>query len=154
MRDAALFDLDDTLADTTARRPHLPKPESYAWQQWDHPDWALYHEGSENDPCHEPVAMLARMLAGAGYAIILTTSRPNWAEDRTRRWLTKQQIPCDLLLLRASNCAPADLKAGHATIARAAGYRLVWGFDDHAHVCRAWREDGITTFMIGEGATY
>ena len=85
------FDLDSTLCDTRHRH-HLINPDGKST------DWVAYSMACTNDEPVWPVIWMARALS-ASHNIAIVSGRDEAARDLTFEWLTRFDVPCDLLLL-------------------------------------------------------
>ena len=137
-----VFDLDGTLALVDHRRPALDA---------NRPDWHAFNKASLFDPPSEAVVRVARALAKE-YEIWIVSGRSDAVERETRGWLSKYEVPFDLLLMRSA----ADHRADHVLKREwAIKYDFVDNvlavFDDRDAVVAMWRELGIPCFQVAPG---
>lgn len=83
-------DLDGTLSDDRWRRDAIP-------------DWDAYHAGIPNDSPREVVARFLCKASGMFDSICVLTARPAKHRGETIRWLEKNSVPYDDVLMRADD---------------------------------------------------
>jgi len=135
-RDAALFDLDGTLCDTTSIE-HLIAGEEK--------DFPAFHAASAGCPPRADVLAGLNAAREAGRAIVLWTSREFVWRDLTLDWLDQHQIVHDGLYMRLSaDFRPAaTVKTELLRDIAADGFRVVEAWEDGADIVDLLREAGV-----------
>lgn len=123
VRDAALFDLDGTLCDTSAIE-HLVEGENK--------DFPAFHAASAGCPTRPEVESAVREAAAAGLAVVVWTAREFIWRDLTLDWLDRHHIAFDGLYMRLS----ADYRP--AATVKAELLRDIAA--DQFHVVQAWED--------------
>lgn len=121
---AIICDLDGTLALLNGRDP-------------------FNAEGCENDLLNEPVANTVKTYAGLGYKILLFSGRKQMHQPPTESWLTKHNIPYDVLALRGDedNRKDAIIKREIFDTYAAGKYQIEFVLDDRDQVVNMWRDE-------------
>lgn len=158
VRDVVLFDCDGTLITPMPSRQYPFEDERYL--SWDRPSrnaaWEEWVLNSSDDPPNEAVCTLCRLLADVRHVIILTNRR-----DTTRRvtegWLARHDVPYQSLIMRNQPCFRCDdeytsthFKLMAINVLRSVGHHISMAFEDQPDIARAFRREGITTFLVGE----
>jgi hypothetical protein len=86
----AVFDVDGVVADVRHRVRYLRRSPK---------DWTAFFAAAERDPPLEVGVALAREWA-AEHDIVWLTGRPEYLRRVTERWLRRQHLPVDRLLMR------------------------------------------------------
>lgn len=145
-----LFDIDGTIADTAHRLHHLYPEEGKK------KNWSAFFAEAVNDQPHNHVINLVRMYDGMGYLVILCTGRPANLRNDTIEWLSKQDVPYDVLLMRLTTDRGPDTEVKkHLLLSFLStnGYevsQIEAAFEDRLHVAEMWRDLGIPVFLCGE----
>ncbi len=136
MRDAAIFDMDGTLCDTSSVL-HLI--------EGDDKDYAAFHEASADCPPRPEVVTAAEAERASGRAILVVTSREFIWRDLTLDWLAKHEVPYDALYLRIVGDYRKDvaIKADILAQIRSDGFEVLAAWDDKPAVLELWRDNGI-----------
>lgn len=141
---AVIFDIDGTLADCEHRR-HFVEGEKKNWDAF----WRTMHM----DQLKLNVATVARHFARLS-DLLLVTGRPETYRAVTEAWLTEHQIPFRALFMRVDGDRRHDITVKkeiyQQRIERRYDVHLV--VDDRATVVRMWRELGLETWQVAEGA--
>ncbi|MFJ3929777.1 MULTISPECIES: hypothetical protein [unclassified Streptomyces] len=126
-RPLAVFDLDNTLADT-AHRQHLLQRRPRDWN-------AFFAAAPQDPPLAEGVLLCRR--AAEECEVVYLTGRPERCREATLAWLAAQELPAGRLLMRP----PADRRPARVTklealrrLARSREVRML--VDDDELVCR------------------
>lgn len=143
MRPAVIFDLDGTLTDPSRRRHLL---------HGDDRNFAAFEHEAGNDPVVEPIKRLLLILRETN-AIVLTTGRTERFRPLTGMWLALQEIPSDVLMMRANRDGRPDhvVKREMLDRIRAEGLDPWLVVDDRNSVVKMWREAGLTCLQCNEG---
>lgn len=135
MDKAIICDIDGTLADLGQRSPF---------------DFA----NVDRDTVKHATAELVRVMHGAGYKIVLMTGREDSSRTRTLAWLTANEIPHDLLLMRKRGDHRRD------TIVKRELYRasvkqnhdVLFVLEDRDQVVEMWRkQEGLVCYQVEYG---
>ena len=101
MKNTVIFDLDGTLAFIDKRRIKAgspsgksPSPSKMDWDVFFDPD-----NINLDDP-NPPVIKLAQMFKADGFKIVIFSGRNDRSFVATKHWLTKFDVPFDLLVMR------------------------------------------------------
>ncbi|MFJ2606435.1 HAD family acid phosphatase [Streptomyces sp. NPDC087425] len=137
-RPLAVFDLDNTLADTSHRQRFLERSPR---------DWNAFFAAAPHDPPLAEGVALARTSAEE-CEIVYLTGRPERCRRDTLDWLTAHGLPEGRLYLRRD----ADRRPARHTklevlrrLARTRQIRML--VDDDALVCDAARQAGFTVVL-------
>ena len=166
MKNTVIFDLDGTLADIDIRRDKSLKPNGKL-------DWDIFAAPNsimDWDTPNEPVIKMAQMFAKEGFKIVIFSGRNDRGFVATNHWLTKHNVPFDLLVLR-----PDKFKANSWPIAdgnpatdemrfmpdEILKKKMLDTFvdiddvflvvDDRDKVVKMWRDLGLNTFQVAPG---
>tara|TARA_R100000995_G_C3420202_1_gene93540 strand:- start:96 stop:584 length:489 start_codon:yes stop_codon:yes gene_type:complete len=149
-----IFDLDGTLADITQRR--VLSTDAVTGKM----NWDIFFDPKNIglDQPNTPVITMAQLLHSQGYKIIIFSGRSKATKDATRDWLTKHNVPFDLLKMR-----PTD---DHWHFMKDSDLKEFWlddifpgleindifaVFDDRQQVVDMWRSRGLTCFQVADG---
>jgi len=166
MKKTVIFDLDGTLANIDVRRDKSLKPNGKL-------DWEIFAAPNsimDWDTPNEPVIKMAQMFAKEGFKIVIFSGRNDRGFVATNHWLTKHNVPHDLLVLR-----PDKFKANSWPIAdgnpatdemrfmpdEILKKKMLDTFvdiddvflvvDDRDKVVKMWRDLGLNTFQVAPG---
>ena len=145
-----VFDIDGTIANTDHRVHHVHPEEGQK------KNWPAFFAEAVNDQPHNHVVNLIRMYDGMGYLIILCTGRPANLRNDTLEWLSKQDVPHDVLLMRLTTDRGPDTEAKKhllQSFLSTNGYELSQVeavFEDRLPVAKMWRDLGLPVFLCGE----
>lgn len=144
VRDAAIFDLDGTLADCRHRR-RLGDDGRL--------DWKAFNSGIGDDPPDPHILRVARALKAAGSAIVISSGRSADFRRITEIWLALHEVPCDALYMREPQDGQKDhiVKAEMFKRIKADGYAPWIVVDDRKSVVEMWRKAGLTCLQCSEG---
>lgn len=142
--DAAIFDLDGTLADCGHRLHYLDRRPK---------DWDGFAAAAGDDEPYGDMVELAAMYRTRGYKIVLCTGRGEGERDLTTEWLQRHDIPWDALYMRSNGDYRGDhvVKPGMLPSMRIAGYAPRIVFEDRSRVVDAWREVGLRCLQVAHG---
>ncbi|MTB87610.1 hypothetical protein H9L21_05345 [Aeromicrobium senzhongii] len=141
MREAALFDLDGTLCDTSAIEHLTQGPDR---------DYAAFHAASADCPPRADVRAALDDARERGLAIVLWTGREFVWRDLTLDWLAGHGIAHDGLYMRwAADYRPATtVKAALLEDIAADGLQVAEAWEDDAAVADLLRESGVTAVHL------
>jgi len=142
MRDAAIFDMDGTLCDTSSIE-HLVTG--------DDKDYPAFHAASATCPPRPEVVEAARKERAGGCAVLVVTSREFIWRDMTLDWLVANDVPYDALYMRIVGDYRRDVavKTDILQQIEADGFTVVSAWDDKADIIALWREHGIEVTVVG-----
>lgn len=136
-----IFDLDDTLSDTTDRRHWLDakiQPEGKA--NWD----AFFEDCHQDQPRAEMVA-LALEASQKGAALVIFSGRGAAVEGKTRDWLGDLGLEPQLLMMRPKGSfkKSAQMKREWLMELRDAGAVAIAAFDDESSNLEMFEAEGL-----------
>lgn len=140
-----IFDIDGTLADLTHRRQFVAcKPKN----------WPAFEKNMHLDTVIEPVANLLRDLHKQKHTIILCSGRGTQKRLTTINWFIDNNIPYDLLFMRAEKDYRRDdiVKSELLDQILELGFDPVMVFDDRDQVVAMWRKRGLICAQVAPGA--
>lgn len=132
--EAWIVDIDGTLAHMTGRSPH---------------DYSRVRE----DVVDETVARVVNKLAEDALLIVVS-GREDSCLDETGEWMHENNIHLDALFMRKAGDTRKDstIKAEIFDERIRPYYNVLGVFDDRNQVVRMWRDMGLKTFQVAEGA--
>lgn len=136
-----IFDIDGTLADVNHRRHHLKGKSK---------DWPAFFAEMDEDSPNERMVQLCRVLAQAGYRILLLTGRPGNFRETTEEWLARFDIPYDELRMRGEGDFRSDAVLKPEMAADLRPEEVLFVVEDRAEVTRAWRKAGFVCLACEE----
>jgi len=141
MREAALFDLDGTLCDTSTIEHLTQGPDR---------DYAAFHAASAGCPPRDDVRAALEDACERGLVIVLWTGREFVWRDLTLDWLAGHGIAHDGLYMRwAADYRPATtVKAALLQDIAADDLRVVEAWEDDPAVAELLRESGVATVHL------
>ena len=166
MNKSVIFDLDGTLAIIDKRKEHATQSNGKInWNEFFNPAHISFDEPNE------PVIKLAQMFKQQGFEILIFSGRNDRMYERTVEWLEWNDVPFDLLVMRADkfqgrtwpvaeyNPATPDMRYMPDEILKKAMldefmedindvYLVV---DDRDKVVKMWRSLGLNTWQVAEG---
>ena len=166
MKKTVIFDLDGTLANIDVRRDKSLKPNGKL-------DWEIFAAPSsimDWDTPNEPVIKMAQMFKADGFKIVIFSGRNDRGFVATNHWLTRHDVPHDLLVLRPDkfkanswpiadgNQATPDMRFMPDEILKKAMLDTFVDIDDvflvvddRDKVVKMWRDLGLNTFQVAPG---
>ena len=166
MKNTVIFDLDGTLANIEVRRDKSLKPNGKL-------DWEIFAAPSsimDWDTPNEPVIKMAQMFKADGFKIVIFSGRNDRGFVATNHWLTRYDVPHDLLVLRPDkfkanswpiadgNQATPDMRFMPDEILKKAMLDTFVDIDDvflvvddRDKVVKMWIELGLNTFQVAPG---
>lgn len=140
-----IFDIDGTLADIEHRRGYVrSKPKN----------WPAFEAGIPNDGRMErTIDTLNDMVKSGDWYIILASGRGEESRLETVKWLKKNLIHYDELLMRPEKDYRRDdiIKQEILDDIRSRGMEPVIVFDDRQQVVDMWRRNGLIVHQVAEG---
>jgi len=172
MKNTVIFDLDGTLAIIDKRRikagspsGNTPTPSKMDWDVFFDPDNVL-----NLDEPNPPVIKLAQMFKADGFKVVIFSGRNDRSFVATKHWLTKFDVPHDLLVMRPDkfkanswpiadgNPATPDMRFMPDEILKK---KMLDTFvdindvfvvvDDRQKVIDMWRDLGLNTWQVAPG---
>lgn len=138
MAQAAIFDIDGTLADLSHRLHHVTGGKK---------DYEAFFAEVSEDTVIEPIRQLL-YAAAAEWQIVFCSGRPERTRADTEEWLTENEIFTygSPLYMRADGDHRPDhvIKVEMLRAMREDGYDPIFAVDDRPSVVAMWRENGIT----------
>lgn len=146
-RDAVIFDMDGTLADTGDLQRAIDAGD---------PDYDAYHEKARNA---EPLLWTvdaARRWESAEFDVLIVTARSEKYRDVTRDWLYRNRVRYSELLMRDFGDTRPDAEVKQDILRDVQTLYKVWrAYDDNASVAAMFEANGIPTVVLpgSEGET-
>jgi len=151
MNKTVIFDLDGTLAIIDERRKISIKDNGKM-------DWDTFFNPTNIalDVPNIPVIETARLFKKNGFDIVIFSGRLDTTLDATIDWLTKHDVPFNLIRMRPDNpnfkfMRDDDLKEGWLNELFPNKSEIFAVFDDRNKVVEMWRRNGITCFQVADG---
>lgn len=140
-----VFDLDDTLSDTSHRQ-HILEQEFETESQ----KWNAFFDACDRDLPKMDILQVLNDLVEAGHRIEIWTGRSSRVREKTKRWLHRYVFDTDKVVLRMRQDGDHrhDTEVKAEWITRFGKPDLV--FDDRNSVVKWWREQGITCCQVKE----
>ena len=133
-----IFDIDDTLSDTTHRRHFVERVKGN--------DWTSFFLSCGKDSEKEEIVRLARKLAANGLGIAIMSGRRQSVRDISVDWLEKAGINADRMFFRREK----DFRKSHVVkqswteVLLSEGHEIVMALDDEEPNRRMFSGLGIT----------
>ena len=143
MRDAAIFDMDGTLCDTSSVLHFIEGEDK---------DYAAFHAASADCPPRAEVVEAAKAEQASGRAILVVSSREFIWRDLTLDWLVKHEVPYDAIYLRIVGDYRKDVAIKKDILAqiKADGFEVLAAWDDKPSVLDLWRENDIEVHDVDQ----
>lgn len=150
IRDAAIFDLDGTMADCTHRLFHLDKKV---------PDWDSFNNLMVKDQPIDEIVSLWHYYGTANKMRIICTARDGLYKEQTELWLKKHGIIPDLLMMRETKPGVPHDKQDPDYVVKERMLDSLLGmnirpsivYEDRTSVVEMWRRRGIRCLQVAEG---
>lgn len=148
MTPVAIFDLDDTLANTSMRS------EGFDFDNATDPQWDEYFLKCSTDTPIEPVIAMLRALVRERYAVIILTGRNAVARVDTYAWLFKHlgltvdEMERVSLVMRPRDNRQKNVDFKRDHINKIGVANIVVAVDDDEKVCNMYRSCGIMTLRV------
>lgn len=148
-RNIAIFDMDGTLCDFTHRKHLLRAPGEHHTGA----DWEAFNLESIKDPVKRDIRLLLMMMHYHAMTIVIMTGRSARYADLTTQWLKREEVPCDLLLMRAigDNRSDVDVKMDLYKEHVQGNGRVHFVLEDRDKVVEMWRGLGLTCLQVMKG---
>lgn len=132
-RKVILSDLDSTISHVHHREHLAPATDRELLESW-----IDYSRACIDDEVIEGVAQALRLYREAGYSIGFVSGRNVEAEEETKQWLTKNNIPFDFVRLHTPEDPRhnAEHKVKYIESLQSYGFEVVLMFEDHVSVCQ------------------
>lgn len=139
-----IFDIDGTLADTSARQHFLANGKK---------DWAGWFANMADDPVNDDIAQFYDYADSMGIRSIVCTGRDEAYREVTEKWLADNQINADIVYMRPLGDRRDDsvIKKEMLDDMRSKGYNPTMVFEDRDRVVKMWRENGIRCLQVAPG---
>jgi hypothetical protein len=140
-----ICDLDGTISDPTHRQHFLDKEPR---------DWDGFFKACVDDPVHEHVRQLLRMIRTHGTYIMILSGRSHAVHNLTVNWLIQKKVPYYSLTMRKEKDHRDDtiIKREMLLQLRSDGYEPIFAIDDRPSVIQMWKSEGIPVLAVnGEG---
>ena len=130
-----IFDLDGVLCNADGRQHFIRSGQK---------DWKAFFEACSDDQPIEEMTRLLRLLA-TDVTVVLLTGRPLEVQDHTVGWLSNQEIPWDLLIMRARGdyADSTVFKQQTVRILRSMGYDIQVAFEDDPQNYEMFEAEGV-----------
>ncbi len=138
----AIFDIDGTLADISARAHHVRTSPK---------NWKAFFEGMAEDKVMESVVFLCNVLYDSGVYIILCSGRNEAHRRETIEWMKRQGVKYHELRLRADGDMRSDVKAKREMLRGIDRNRILFVVEDRSRVVDMWRSEGLTCLQCAPG---
>lgn len=142
-RDVVICDIDGVLSDARGRQHFLTRTP---------PDWQGFFLASEKDP---PIQEYASHLDTYPESVlrVLLTGRPIEVQEETVRWLARQQIVWNLLIMRdfGDYSVAVAFKKAMAERLMNIGTNVIAAIDDDPSICEMYESIGIPTTYVHSG---
>lgn len=137
-----IFDLDGTLALIDHRR-HLVMGKNKEWDK--------FYLACDNDKPNKVVITMANILRSKGFAIVIFSGRGEIAKEKTIKWISDNDIPCDELMMRPIRNNTPDQILKKQWLSKYNKNDIFCIFDDRQKVVNMWRKEGFTCFQVADG---
>ncbi len=140
---AVVFDIDGVISEAAGRQHFLEGPVR---------NWDGFFESCDEDPVIEETAKLLELLDGR-LTVVLLTGRPSRVLGRTRRWLERNGLRWDLLIMRVDGDrdAVASYKRSALSALRSYGFEVCLAFEDDPRNREMFRQEGVHCIYIHSG---
>ena len=142
VREIAIFDIDGTLADISAREHHVRE----------HPkNWKAFFAGMAEDKAAASIVRLCNILYDAGVYIILCSGRNEEHRPQTEAWLEREGVKYHEIRLRADGDMRSDVVAKREMLRGIDKSRVLFVVEDRSRVCEMWSSEGLTCLQCAKG---
>jgi hypothetical protein len=139
----AIFDMDGVLSDAAHRQQYL---------RTDPPDWDRFNAHAEHDqPLLDGIDDVREVAVD--HLVAVVTARPLQTITTAGTWLSRHDVPVDLLVLRPDGDerhSPA-VKRDELLRLRAAGARIVSAVEDHPGIVAMYEAEGVAVRYVHSG---
>jgi len=139
-----IFDIDGTLADSSARQHFLDNGKK---------DWDGWFREMDKDPVHTDVMQFLDYALDQDIPVFICTGRDEGYRVVTEKWLDCNDIGYTKLFMRPAGDRRDDsvIKKEMLDDMRSKGYNPSLVFEDRDRVVKMWRENGIRCFQVAPG---
>ncbi len=104
------------------------------------------------DEVNEPVAELLRNYDRIDISIIIATARDGMCENITHKWLSDNDIPYDLMIIKETKDNRKDAIVKKEILEKIKeNYNILFWLDDRDQVVEMLRDEGVTCFQVAYG---
>jgi FMN phosphatase YigB (HAD superfamily) len=130
-----IFDLDGVLCNADGRQHFIKAARK---------DWKAFFEACAEDTLIEETARLLRLLA-KDVTVVLLTGRPMEVREQTLSWLSAQDLPWDLLIMRnrGDYADSTTFKQQSVRTLKAMGFDVQVAFDDDPQNQEMFEAEGV-----------
>lgn len=140
--EVVVFDIDGTLADTSARVHHVrSKPKN----------WKAFFAAMSEDKAVHAIVRLCNLVHDAGVRVVLCSGRPEEYRERTVEWLAREGVRYDELRLRRHGDRRSDTIAKREMLAGIDPAKILFVVEDRASVVDMWRAMGLVCLQCAPG---
>ena len=138
--DTAVFDLDGTLSDCSARR-YLVEGK--------HRDYEAFHARLNEDPINEWCWAIMRAFNESGSDVVLVSARPSSTKKATLNWLSDNGVANydQLFLLRPEGDFTPAAELKRAWLRSFGRDRILLAVDDCPKVAKMFLEEGVPCLL-------
>ena len=150
-----VFDLDDTLADTSHRRHILDADHPSESAKWD----AFFDACDGDVPKFEILSIYNALWLSGHYRLEIWTGRSEKVRAKTEAWLSmfvvgnadtvSEELQPPIVRMRAADDIRHDTEV-KADFLKEAGQHPFFVFDDRNSVVKWWRDQGVTCLQVKE----
>jgi phosphoglycolate phosphatase-like HAD superfamily hydrolase len=138
----AVFDIDGTLADVSARLHHIRnKPKN----------WKAFFAAMSEDKAVHAIVRLSNIIYDAGVRVVLCSGRPEEYRRQTVEWLARAGVRYDELRLRRTGDRRTDTIAKREMLDGLDRARILFVVEDRASVVEMWRKLGLVCLQCAPG---
>ena len=142
MREIAIFDIDGTLADISAREHHVrSKPKN----------WNAFFKGMSQDRAAHSIVRLCNLLYDDGIYIILCSGRNERHRGETVSWMKREGVKYHEIRLRADDDMRSDVEAKREMLRGIDKNNVLFVVEDRSRVVDMWRSEGLTCLQCAPG---
>lgn len=141
MTEAVIFDMQGTLCDVSSIR-HLVENGK--------PDFDAFHVATGACPPIQWVVEDARQAQAANKIVIVMTGMNEKFRDLVVAWLTRHEVPFNLLMMRPNRDFRKDfvVKAERLHEARLRGFVVTHAWDDNPQIVDLWKRENIPVTVV------
>lgn len=145
---AFIFDIDNTIADTSDRI-HLIKPPEGQKKNWG----KFFKDSIQDKPFNHTKRLYEALRHVGGYQIYFVTARPENNRKLTLDWLDKNHFDhYHGLFMRPDNERKADFEVKRDIYREHFKDKIevIAAFEDRLQVAKMWREEGVPVLLCGD----
>lgn len=147
MKNIVIFDLDDTLSNTSHRQHHLTGK----------PDWDAFFAASKDDSPREDAIELFNFYLNKNDIVLIFTGRDESTKEYTMQWLFKHtDLKPDtenftiMMRPKGSFVKDTDMKLNWLNALGDARHNIKVIYEDRTSVVNMWREQGLTCYQVAQ----